>query len=65
MLNIVTTLKLVFVCGLHRVVKIDELFADKRRMKFFGHTFLVIFVKPDGGKDVKVTLGKYLNQGWG
>lgn len=32
---------------------------------FFGTHFLVIFVKPDGGKDVTVTLGKYLNEGWG
>lgn len=42
----------------HRVVKIDGLLADKRQLKFFGTRFLVIFVTPDCGKDVKVTLGK-------
>lgn len=48
------------------MVKIDGLFADERQLNlFFGTHFLVIFVKPDGGKDVTVTLGKYLNEGWG
>lgn len=65
MLNIVPTLKFVFVYG-YTVVKIDGLFADERQLNFFfGTHFLVIFVKPDGGKDVTVTLGKYLNEGWG
>ena len=49
------------------MVKIDGLFADERQLNFFffGTHFLVIFVKPDEGKDVTVTLGKYLNEGWG
>lgn len=44
-------------------MKIDGLLADKRQLKFFGTRFLVIFVKPDCGKDVKVTLGEITRVG--
>lgn len=40
---------------MHRVVKIGELFCWKKTAEIFGTHFLAIFVKPAGGKDVKVT----------
>lgn len=64
MLNIVVTLKLVFVYG-NTVVKIGGLFADKRQLKFFWHTFPDYFCKARLRKRSKSHFGKYLDQGWG